>query len=232
MENETLSPLAFCNKIFSMRIPLPFQIGQKTVFLFLALGMALSASAGELKVGTVNMMKLLSGFHEKKAAEAEEKVELASIEAAYRERVVAIKAVEEELGKKKNEFNDPSLAEKKRKEIAASHQELAATRSVLIKEGEEFLQRQRRSLNQKMVGMINDIRTKVETAVSDYAATLDVNLVFDESGLTSSRTPFLIYSRNTVDLTDAVLKKLNKDAPSPVTVETSGGAKTKGEAPK
>ena len=82
--------------------------------------MALSASAGELKVGTVNMMKLLSGFHEKKAAEAEEKVELASIEAAYRERVVAIKAVEEELGKKQNEFNDPSLAEKKRKEIAAS----------------------------------------------------------------------------------------------------------------
>ena len=102
----------------------------------------------------------------------------------------------------------------------------------MIKEGEEFLQRQRRSLNQKMVGMINDIRTKVETAVSDYAATLDVNLVFDESGLTSSRTPFLIYSRNTVDLTDAVLKKLNKDAPSPVTVESSGGAKTKGEAPK
>ena len=190
MENETLSPLAFCNKIFSMRIPLPFQIGQKTVFLFLALGMALSASAGELKVGTVNMMKLLSGFHEKKAAEAEEKVELASIDAAYRERVEAIKAVEEELGKKKNEFNDPSLAEKKRKEIAASHQELAATRSVLIKEGEEFLQRQRRSLNQKMVGMINDIRTNVETAVSYYAATLDVNLVFDESGLTSSRTPF------------------------------------------
>ena len=126
-----------------MKIPLPFQIGQQAVFL--ALGMALSASAGELKVGTVNMMKLLSGFHEKKAAEAEEKVELASIDAAYRERVDAIKAVEEELGKKKNEFNDPSLAEKKRKEIAASHQELAATRSVLIKEGEEFLQRQRRS---------------------------------------------------------------------------------------
>jgi Skp family chaperone for outer membrane proteins len=136
------------------------------------------------------------------------------------------------MAKKQNEFNDPSLAEKKRKEIAASAQELAATRSVLIKEGDEFLKKQRRSLNQKMVGMINDIRNKVETAVSEHAATLDVNLVFDESGLTSSRTPFLIYSRNTVDLTDAVLKKLNKDAPSPVTLETPGGAKPKAEAPK
>jgi Skp family chaperone for outer membrane proteins len=103
---------------------------------------------------------------------------------------------------------------------------------VLIKEGEEFLQRQRRSLNQKMVGMINEIRQKVESAVRDHSATLDVNLVFDESGLTSSRTPFLIYSRNTVDLTDAVLKKLNKDAPSPVTLENLGGAKPKGETPK
>jgi Skp family chaperone for outer membrane proteins len=146
--------------------------------------------------------------------------------------VEAIKAIEEAMAKKQNEFNDPSLAEKKRKEIAASAQELAATRSVLIKEGDEFLKKQRRSLNQKMVGMINDIRNKVETAVSEHAATLDVNLVFDESGLTSSRTPFLIYSRNTVDLTDAVLKKLNKDAPSPVTLETPGGAKPKAEAPK
>ena len=83
-----------------------------------------------------------------------------------------------------------------------------------------------------MVGMINDIRNKVETAVSEHAATLDVNLVFDESGLTSSRTPFLIYSRNAVDLTDAVLKKLNKDAPSPATLETPGGAKPKAKAPK
>ncbi|HBF17226.1 MAG TPA: hypothetical protein DDW37_06300, partial [Verrucomicrobiales bacterium] len=159
-------------------------------------------------------------------------VELSSIDAAYRERVEAIKAIEEAMAKKQNEFNDPSLAEKKRKEIAASAQELAATRTVLIKEGDEFLKKQRRSLNQKMVGMINDIRNKVETAVSEHAATLDVNLVFDESGLTSSRTPFLIYSRNTVDLTDAVLKKLNKDAPSPVTLETPGGAKPKAEAPK
>jgi hypothetical protein len=67
-----------------MRIPLRFQIGQQSVFLFFALGLSLSASAGELKVGTVNMMKLLTGFHEKKAAEAEEKVELASIDAAYK----------------------------------------------------------------------------------------------------------------------------------------------------
>lgn len=232
MENETLPPTPLRNKIFSMRISLPFHIAQKTGFLIFTLGMALSASAGELKVGTVNMMKLLSEFHEKKAAEAEEKVELSSIDADYRERVEAIKAIEEAMAKKQNEFNDPSLAEKKRKEIAASAQELAATRSVLIKEADEFLKKQRRSLNQKMVGMINDIRNKVETAVSEHAATLDVNLVFDESGLTSSRTPFLIYSRNTVDLTDAVLEKLNKDAPSPVTLETPGGAKPKAEAPK
>ena len=60
MENETLPPTPLRNKIFSMRISLPFHIAQKTGFLIFTLGMALSASAGELKVGTVNMMKLLS----------------------------------------------------------------------------------------------------------------------------------------------------------------------------
>ena len=195
------------------------RIAKYAVLLTLSLGLALSATAGPLKVGTVNMMKLLNEFHEKKAAEAEEKFELKEIEAAYGERAESIKAIEEELGKKQNEFNDPSLADKKRKEIAAAAQELTTTRAVLLKESEEFLQRKRRSLNQKMVGMINEIRDKVETAVRDHAATLDVNLVFDESGLTSSRTPFLIYSRNTVDLTEAVLEKLNKDAPATVVPE-------------
>jgi len=204
-----------------------FQITKQAVLLALFVGTALSASAGQLKVGTVNMSKLLNEFHEKKAAEAEEKVEMYAIETDYKEMVLAIKAIEEELGRKQNEFNDPSLAEKKRKEIAASAQELQTTRAVLIKESEEFLQTKRRSLNQKMLGMINDIRSKVETAVSDYAATLDVNLVFDESGLTSSRTPFLLYSRNTVDLTEAVLKNLNKDAPVPVAPETAGETKSK-----
>ena len=204
-----------------------FRIAKQAALLALFLGTALSATAGQLKVGTVNMSKLLNEFHEKKAAEAEEKVVMEAIEAAYKERVEAIKAIEEELGRKQNEFNDPSLAETKRKEIAASAQELQTTRAVLIKESEEFLQTKRRSLNQKMLGMINDIRSKVETAVSDYAATLDVNLVFDESGLTSSRTPFLLYSRNTVDLTDAVLEKLNKDAPVPVAPETAGETKSK-----
>ena len=204
-----------------------FRIAKQAALLALFLGTALSATAGQLKVGTVNMSKLLNEFHEKKAAEAEEKVEMDAIEADYKERVEAIKAIEEELGRKQNEFNDPSLAEKKRKEIAASAQELQTTRAVLIKESEEFLQTKRRSLNQKMLGMINDIRSKVETAVSDYAATLDVNLVFDESGLTSSRTPFLLYSRNTVDLTEAVLKNLNKDAPVPVAPETAGETKSK-----
>ena len=195
------------------------RIAQHAVLFTLSLGLALSATAGPLKVGTVNMMKLLNEFHEKKAAEAEEKSELKEIEAAYGERAESIKAIEEELGKKQNEFNDPSLADKKRKEIAAAAQELTTTRAVLLKESEEFLQRKRRSLNQKMVGMINEIRNKVETAVRDHAATLDVNLVFDESGLTSSRTPFLIYSRDTVDLTEAVLEKLNKDAPATVATE-------------
>ena len=46
MENETLPPTTLRNKIFSMRISLPFHIAQKTGFLIFALGMALRVSAG------------------------------------------------------------------------------------------------------------------------------------------------------------------------------------------
>lgn len=62
---------------------------------------------------------------------------------------------------------------------------------------------------------MDQIRADVLEAVNAHAATAteNVDYVFDNSGLTTSQVPFLIYVRNKIDLTGAVLAKLNKDAP-------------------
>jgi len=198
------------------------QLTQKFALFSIFVSMTVAASGGPLKVATVDMMKLLNEFHEKKAVEAEERVDLEDIRKADDGRVTVIQGIMQELQKLQNEFNDPSLSPEKRDSIAAVANEKQTTLAALQEDREEVLNRRRRELNQKMLGLINEIRSKVMIAVNAYAATQDVDYVFDESGLTTSQVPFLIYVRNRVDLTEAVLEKLNKDAPlAPEAEETS-----------
>jgi Skp family chaperone for outer membrane proteins len=73
-----------------------------------------------------------------------------------------------------------------------------------------------------MVGLMNDIRSDVVNVVNQYAEGAEVDYVFDESGLTSTQVPFIVYVRNRVDITADVLKLLNKDAPKDPKGEKNG----------
>ncbi len=193
----------------------PFQrLTSKLLPALLSLGMALSATAGQLKVATVNMTTLLNEYHKTKAAEKEEAVETENIRKLDVERHSSIQAIVEELRKMKQEFGDPSLSPEKKKSISKEANDRQATLVALQREREEFIQRSRRALNQKMVGLMNEIRLQVMQAVNSHAATQDADFVFDESGLTTNQVPFLVYVRNKVDITPEVLKNLNKDAPA------------------
>lgn len=182
--------------------------------LAFTLGLALSLQAEPLKVAVVDMRVLLTEFHETKAAESEDSVERDDIKKDDSERIAGIKALEAEMQKLGGSLQDPSLADAKRQEIA---KELAAREQTYValgRERKEFLNRRGRQLNQKMVTQMNDIRATISKQVQDYAQTIDVDYVFDGSGLTTSQVPFMLYIRNKVDITQDVLKLLNKNVPA------------------
>ncbi len=173
-----------------------------------------------MKLGTVNMAKLLTEYHLTKAAQAEEDAEREMIKKDDQERIVAIKGLSEEMKVLDAERRDPSLAEAKRRasldKLAAKDAKLKALR----KERDEFLQRRGNALNQKMISMMNDIRIEVVNTVAAHAKDgTDVDYVVDSSGLTTAQVPFLLFAREKVDLTDDVLKLLNKEAPAESTEE-------------
>lgn len=177
-----------------------------------ALGLTLSASAEPIKVATVDMKILLTEFHETKKAEAEDLVEREDIKKDDTERITTIKALEEEMRRLAGSAQDPSLADAKRQEIGRKLAEREQNFMALRREREEFISRRGRQLNQKMVARMDDIRATISKVIQEHAATLGVDYVFDSSGLTTSQVPFMLYIRNKVDITQDVLKLLNKDA--------------------
>lgn len=190
----------------------PFR--QKIIFFLLLLSVALPATAEKLKVGTVDMRVLLDLVHDRKAIEAEERVELEEIEKSRDEQLEVIQALGNELKTLEQEVNDPSFSVEKRKEMAEEAQGKLGYLKLLENKLKEFLQTREGALREKITGLIIELRQKVMKTVYEYAATQDVDIVFDASGTTSLNAPFLLYVRSPVDLTDEVLKILNKDAPA------------------
>lgn len=181
--------------------------------LLLTLGLSISNASAELKVAMVDMTTLLNNYHKTKSAELEDKVNQEAIRKEAAERASAMTSINEELRKLSVDFRDSQLSAEKRKSIAAEAKEKQSTLEILKNDREEYLDRSSRALNQKMVLIMDEIRAEVITAVNQYAEGADVDYVFDESGLTTTQVPFIVYVRNRVDITADVLKLLNKDAP-------------------
>lgn len=193
--------------------------------LLLTLGLSISNASAELKVVMVDMTTLLNNYHKTKSAELEDKVNQEAIRKEAAERAAAMTSINEELRKLSVDFRDPQLSAEKRKSIAAEAKEKQSTLEILKNDREEYLDRSSRALNQKMVLIMDEIRAEVITAVNQYAEGADVDYVFDESGLTTTQVPFIVYVRNRVDITADVLKLLNKDAPE----NSEAGEATKSE---
>jgi len=181
----------------------------------------LTASADpKMKLGTVNMAKLLTEYHLTKAALAEEDVEREEIKKDDQERIVAIKAMNDEMKLLDAELRDPSLAEAKRRASLEKLKLYDAKIKALGKERDDFLQRRGKALNQKMGSIMNEIRIEVVNSVAAHAKdSTDVDYVVDSSGLTTAQVPFLLFAREKVDLTDDLLKLLNKESPTETTEE-------------
>jgi outer membrane protein len=188
--------------------------GSRTfVALLLSFGLAISNASAELKVAMVDMTTLLNNYYKTKSAEQEDKVNREAIKKGDAERASAMSAIGEELRKFSVDYRDPQLSPEKRKSIAVEAKDKQETLEVLKKEREEYLARSSRALSEKMVGIMDEIRSEVIAAVNKHAEGAEVDYVFDESGLTTTQVPFIVYVRNRVDITADVLKLLNKDTP-------------------
>ncbi len=84
----------------------------------------------------------------------------------------------------------------------------------LDREHREYLQRRQTALNEKLTLKMRQIREEVRMIVANHAKLENISYVFDRSGLSTSQLPTLIYTKDATDLTQIILKKLNKDAPA------------------
>jgi outer membrane protein len=187
---------------------------------FLTAAMALSfattamAQDAKLKIATVDMQELFKQYYKTNEAQKEINVDRARINKDNNDRLARIRELEESLGSLKKQLDDPAINESKKQALLKDAQAQQQDGIALDRERREFLQRKNQQLNENMVGRMKGILEEIRKLVEEKAKGDNYDYVFDKSGLSTSQVPVLLYTKDATDITQVLLKDLNKDAPA------------------
>lgn len=187
-------------------------------FLCVALAASLvsttSAQESPLKIATVDMELLFKQYFRTNEAQEQINIERAGIQKDNNERLTRIRELETSLASLKKQIEDPSINDSKKQALHKDFQMQQQEGIALDRERREFVQRRSQALQEKMGERMKGIVEEIRKLVEEQAKTDNYDYVFDKSGMSSSQVPFLLYTKDSTDITATILKDLNKDAPA------------------
>src|SRR5580692_3569148 len=177
-------------------------------------GLASQAHA-EMKVGTIDMQKVLTAYY--KTHDAEDKLKEA--QRAYKDeldqRMDAYKKNLDVINKLNEEMNKPELSGASKDQKAQERDSKIAETKGLEKEISDFRATRERQIQDQLKRMRDGIVEEIMKVVNDQVKTQNYDIVFDRSGFSANNiVPVLLYSRDNYDFSDSVITKLNSGRPA------------------
>ncbi len=178
---------------------------------------------GTLKIGTINMDRAFKEYG--KTKEAEKKVNDAK-DAAKKEfddRTDSYKKALEEVNNLNKQLESTALSADKKTQLAKDRDDKINNIKNMEREINEFRVTRENQLREQALRMRDGIVKEIMDVVNDKVKTLNMDLVFDKSGLSVNGVPTLLYARDNYDFTNDVVAALNKPG-RPSTVSTEGSS--------
>ncbi len=212
---------------------------KKLLSLALLASLALPISTfaqGAVKIGTVDMNRAFKEYNKTKDAEAKINEAKNAAKKEYDERAESYKKALDEINKLNQQLEAPALSADAKSAKAKERDEKISSIKKMEQEINEFRQTRERQLQEQALRMREGIVKEITDIVMDEVKTKGLDLVFDKSGMSLNGVPLLMYSKDEVEFTDAIVTALNKpgrvspEAPaaaasSPATKATAAPAK-------
>ena len=179
---------------------------------------------GTVKIGTINMDRAFKEYS--KTKEAEKKVNDAK-DAAKKEfddRTDSYKKALEEVNSLNKQLESTALSADKKTQLAKDRDDKINNIKNMEREINEFRVTRENQLREQALRMRDGIVKEIMDVVNDKVKTMNMDLVFDKSGLSVNGVPALLYSRDSYDFTNDVVAALNK--PGRVSQVSTEGAST------
>lgn len=175
------------------------------------------------RMATVDASVLFKRYHRTQT----EQTKLAEAKAKLSEdpRLAVIKKIRSELRELRDEIRNTTNSEYDREEFFRQFQMKSHELRSLQRDTSQHLETRKKDLDRRLVKISKALLAEIHATIQRVAATEGYDMVLENGGDTSSQVPTLIYIRHATDITDLVLKELNKNKPPRgVTPLPPGGA--------
>jgi outer membrane protein len=186
---------------------------KKLLSTILALTLALPIvgfAQGTLKIGTVNMQRAFKEYNKTRDADAKMNDAKTAATKEYNERAEAYKKALGEIDALNKQLDAPALSADAKTQKAKERDDKIANIKNMEREMNDFRQTRERQLQEQAMRMREGIVKEITDVVLEKVKANNLDLVFDNSGMSLNGVPVLMYSHDNIDFTNDVITVLNK----------------------
>lgn len=184
-----------------------------TATLIASSAFAFTPSArADVKVGILDMNAIFTQYHRTKDAESKLNDARATAKTELDGRLETLKKSMDEINKLNVDLEKPELSKDAKEKAAKSRDQKIAEARNLDREIAEFRGTRERQLQEQFIRMRKDIIDDIMKVVNEQIKNAGYDLVFDKSGMSMGQVPVVIYSKNDLDFSKAIIEALNKGA--------------------
>ena len=172
------------------------------------------AQAQTLKVGIVSMQDVLQGYYKAKQAQVELSQRRDDIKKDLDVRRAKLRDLTREAEDLQKLIRDESTTAEFRRLKMQEFENKGREANALARDLDQVAKQKERQLMLELERTFRGIRDEVKAVVDEISKKDGYDLVFDKSAIGMGGTPFLLFSKDAVDFTPAILTQLNADAPA------------------
>jgi len=191
----------------------------------LVLATGASAQLTPSRIVTVDLNKAFNDFYKTPIASAKLKETADGFNKEHEQMMADYRKQVEELNKLREEQDKPELAPEVREQKKKAVQEKLADTQKLQRDIEDYRRTHAKMLEDQTQRMRQTILKEIIEIITKESRDRGYNLVLDKSGNTLNGVPGVVYALESVDITEDIMKILNKDKPK--VAEPSKPAETK-----
>lgn len=167
------------------------------------------------RIVTVDLNRIFNEYYKTKASSEKLKEQADTYNKEQDALMAQFRKLSDELAKLQEDVEKPEYTE----EVKAQKRKQVRDKLDEIKAKEAEIQNYRRThtelLQQATQRMRAGIIKEIQEVIAKEARDLGYLYVFDKSGHTLNGVPAIVYAQDALDITDDILKVLNKTAPKP-----------------
>ena len=188
----------------------------KQIYLILLLSVVAVATSDAEKpnIGMVDMQKLFAQYYRTEAAQKQFNQDYAGIQKKVNQQLEQINTMISELKSLNEKLKSESLDENLKQKYSQEFQLIDQQRKMFIEEMKRAEYEGKKEVARRKAASMQGIMSEIRAKVASFAEKQEYDFVFDKSGKNTNQISFFIYLKDATDITDVMLKELNKLAPS------------------